>query len=164
MPYTTDEDRVRHEAELRREEIIWQSHHIHMLASDRAAVDLGVSALKTAVLINAGAIVALLAFVAQVWKTDHEIAKQVLLASSYYFYGLASAATAFIIAYFYQSFVTASFWPALDKMPLSEDKVPHFISVGINDTKKIMIGLSIASLVCFIIASMKILNIFTGSV
>jgi probable HAF family extracellular repeat protein len=38
---------------------------------DRAAVDIGITALKTAVLINAGALVALLAFVGQLWGSKN---------------------------------------------------------------------------------------------
>ena len=59
-----------HESYLRRQEIIWQTYFDARNQTDRGAVDIGIAALKTVVLINAGALVALIAFVAQIWQAD----------------------------------------------------------------------------------------------
>lgn len=52
MPYQTDEERVRHETELPRQEVVWEAYHGQMVHSDRGAIDLGISALKCAGRIN----------------------------------------------------------------------------------------------------------------
>ena len=56
---------ARYEAVVRRQEIDWRASVDLFAYSDRAAVDIGIGALKTAILINAGAVVALLAFAGQ---------------------------------------------------------------------------------------------------
>jgi hypothetical protein len=105
------------QARLRREEMHWNSHtHREEIRwevqlenfrrSDRAAVDIGIVALKTAILINAGSIAAILALAGQLWKDEKVVARSVFSNSHAFVWGLMLAAAAVGIAYFYQSFVT----------------------------------------------------------
>ncbi|MGB8275295.1 MAG: hypothetical protein WCF16_08530, partial [Alphaproteobacteria bacterium] len=90
---------------LRWEEMTWRANFDRYIHSDRAAVDIGLVALRTAILINAGAVVALLAFVAQIWQRNgtQQILSQVLSGMRPFLYGLVSAGLAGGIAYIYQS-------------------------------------------------------------
>ena len=78
--------------------VLWQKRYEQILHSQRAAVDIGVFALKVVMTINAGALIALLT------------AKGVLEGAPGavpFFVGLMSAALAALLSYIYQSFVTA---------------------------------------------------------
>ena len=97
-----------YKAQLRRQEQNWHVRFEHVLHSDRAAVDIGMMAVRTAILMNAGAIVALLAFVGQLWAVDSERMAKVLDATPPFVWGLVSAAGAVAVAYMYQSLVTAA--------------------------------------------------------
>lgn len=159
MPYTSEEDRVMHEAKLRRSEVIWTAYYGNMLHSDRAALDIGISALKTAILINAGALVALIAFITQVWLSEQKqtVVTTVIGACEFFVYGLVSASAVFLIAYLYQSAVTASFLPALEELPLSKKEPSKKLEWFIKLTRMFMILLGIGSLVCFVIGVREVL-------
>ncbi len=102
-----DKELENYRALLRRQEQNWQARFESVLHSDRAAVDIGLLAVRTAILMNAGAIVALLAFVGQLWDVDRKGMAGVLSGASPFVWGLVSAASAAAVAYIYQSFVTA---------------------------------------------------------
>jgi hypothetical protein len=96
-----------YKAVVRRQELDRQTRHQNVLHSDRAAVDLGLTALQTAILINGGAVVAILAFVGQLWGRDTKILNAVLHSAAWFVYGIISAVAAAFVAYLYASFVTA---------------------------------------------------------
>lgn len=104
-----------YKALLRRQELTWQAQFERVLHSDRAAVDIGLVALRTAILVNAGAVVALLAFVGQLWRSGGDTLAAVLRGTGPFVYGLVAAGLAAGIAYFYQSFITV-----LQKRALAE--------------------------------------------
>lgn len=87
-----------------------------VLHSDRAAVDIGLVALRTAVLVNAGAVVALLAFVGQLWDQHERTLSMVLGGIRPFVYGLICAGVASVVAYFYQSMVTEAEQRTLTKL------------------------------------------------
>lgn len=82
-----------------------QQHHEHNLEMLRATITTGQSALKSALLINGGAAVALLAFIGSVWSSPNtekalpEISAALLL----YVFGVLSAAVAAGATYFSQA-------------------------------------------------------------
>lgn len=98
---------AQYESQLRREEMSWQAQADRVIQSDRAAVDIGLVALKTAILVNAGALVALLALVGQLWD-HHSVVSAVVAYCRSFVRGLAYAVVASAVAYIYQSTVTYS--------------------------------------------------------
>jgi hypothetical protein len=83
--------------------------------SDRAAVDIGLSTLRSAILVNAGSLVALLALSGQVWKESHDAAVKLLSSSRIFVWGLLLAVCGSVVAYFYQSLVTRLEYKRLDQ-------------------------------------------------
>lgn len=81
--------------------VVWQKLYEQILHSDRAAVDIGMFALKVVTTINAGALIALLAAVSSLEGAP---------GAEQFFVGLVLAVAAVILAYFYQSLVTAVHW------------------------------------------------------
>lgn len=99
-----------YKAALRREEVAWRSKFDHMLLSDRASVDIGLVALRTVIIANAGAIVALLAFLGPVWGRSqfNRAAVSIVTAPLVPFIvGLVLAMVCCLLAYLYQSAMTA---------------------------------------------------------
>jgi hypothetical protein len=70
-----------HDITARRQEQQWLSQIEMVRHSDRAAVDIGITTLKTAILINSGAIALLVALAGNLWKEDKRMALNVLEAS-----------------------------------------------------------------------------------
>ena len=95
-----------YKAKLRRQEQNWQARHDVMLHSGRAAVEIGLVALKTAILVNAGSVVALLAFVGQLWKEDNATMTIVLRGAHPFIWGLILGGVGAGLAYIYQSIGT----------------------------------------------------------
>ena len=73
-----------------------QQHHEHNLEILRATITTGQSALKSALLINGGAAVALLAFLGSAWSSNKtvEAPSEITLALLLYVFGVLSAAVA----------------------------------------------------------------------
>ncbi|MHB1092334.1 hypothetical protein [Thiobacillus sp.] len=73
-----------------------QQNHEHNLEMLRATITTGQSALKSALLINGGAAVALLAFLGSVWSSDKigEVPSEINPALLLYVFGVLSAAVA----------------------------------------------------------------------
>ncbi len=107
MPDDNGNELERYKAILRRQEQNWRARFDRALHSDLAAVDIGLVALKTAILVNAGAVIALLAFVGQIWDEGGDTMAALLRATKPFVYGLVAAGVAAGVAYFYQSFFTA---------------------------------------------------------
>ncbi len=114
-----DKDLENYKAALRRQEMHWRAQYDFILSSDRAAVDIGLTALRISLLVNAGAVVALLAFVGQLWDKEPERMADVLNASVPFVWGLTSAAVAAGVAYFCQSGITAESHHELKKISLA---------------------------------------------
>ncbi len=96
----------RYKAKLRRQEQNWQARHNTMLHNDRAAIEIGLVALKTAILVNAGSVVALLAFVGQLWTSDKATMAIVLQSTKWFVWGLIAGGVGAGVAYIYSSGVT----------------------------------------------------------
>lgn len=150
------------ESTLRREELHWNSLATDVRNSDRVAADIGIDALKTAVLINAGAIVALLSFAGQLWNKDagRVLAWDMLNAGKPFALGLVCGSSAFAVAYFYQSFVTALYQHALAKVSIGGDglKPPVKLTRCAGVAAIIMIGLAFGSVGCFIRGSWAVVD------
>ncbi len=89
-----------------REDLAWRARYDLMIHSDRAAVDIGLVVLKTAILMNAGTVVVLLAFVGQLWSRDDALMIGILGEMTPFLVGLIAAGLCAVFAYFYQSVVT----------------------------------------------------------
>ncbi len=96
----------RYKATLRRQEQDWQARQDTMLHSDQSAVEIGLVALKTAILINAGSVVALLAFVGQLWSSDKATMAIVLQSTKWFVWGLIAGGVGAGVAYIYSNGVT----------------------------------------------------------
>ncbi len=150
------------ESTLRRQEMHWSSLASDIRLSNGVAADIGIDALKTAILINAGAIVALLAFAGQLWNKDEgrNVAWQVLSSGKPFVLGLVCAAVAFAVAYFYQSFVTVVFQHALAKVSDGGDKLKpnSSFTCAAKITAVLMIGLAFGAVGCFIDGSFAVVD------
>ena len=81
----------------------------HILLSDRAAVDIGIFVLKVVTIVNAGALIALLATVGN-FKDDKLVVASIADSAYPFYFGLLSAILAAGLAYIYQSLVTVHEW------------------------------------------------------
>lgn len=87
----------------------WQKMQEHALHSDRLAGEIGVFVLKIILVINGGALIAVMAAYAQL-GTSKEIATGLADGGRLFLWGILVAALASAASYFYQSFVTAKLW------------------------------------------------------
>ncbi|MDK9721917.1 MAG: hypothetical protein OEL53_12115 [Rhodospirillales bacterium] len=100
-----------YEIELKRYELKqnrWQAQLAYVLNSDTAAVSIGLAALKTFIILNAGAIISIMAFVGQVWGGEgaNLLINKIVASLPYFLMGAVSGAGSNGFAYFYQSIVT----------------------------------------------------------
>lgn len=104
-----------------------QQHHEHNLEMLRATIATGQSALKSALLINGGAAVALLAFIGSVWASDNaaKTLPEISLALLWYVSGVLSAATAAGFTYLSQ----AGFGHEFGKISRSVGHVGRWLAV-----------------------------------
>ena len=86
--------------------LLWQKHYEHYLHSDRAAVDIGIFVLKVVMVVNAGALIALLATFGQ-FKDVQEVAGSIAASAYPFFFGLVAAILGAMLSYIYQSLNTA---------------------------------------------------------
>lgn len=89
--------------------------------------------------------------------------KPMLCASELFIYGLISGGTAFVVAYFYQSAITASFLPALSEIPLSKKPISKWLTASIWITKILMLGFGILALYLFAQGATTTLHAFQSS-
>jgi hypothetical protein len=130
--------------------------------SDRAAVDIGITLLKSALLVNAGSLVALLALSGQLWKEAHETAAKVLTNSHAFMWGLGLAVAGSVVAYVYQSLVTR----------LELDNLTKLMGRGNGPWKRLrlttkifaimMVSLVLASYVMFLFGTFRIGSALNG--
>lgn len=153
---------AQYEAMLRRQEQQWRAQTEDIQRSDRAAVDLGIATLKTGVLINAGALVAMLAFTGQHWTEQPALTAEILRRSESFVWGLISVALGGGVSYFYQSIVTT--WHQHKLNEASSGKKPKYrthVRVAAITLAALMIGLVIGGYVEFVhgvIAVMRALH------
>jgi hypothetical protein len=148
------------EAVLRRQELHWQGHLDGIRHSDRAAVDLGIATVKTAVLINAGALVAILALVGQLWHEQPKLIEPVLSISRNFVWGLISAALGFAAAYFYQSLVTLTQLQLLTKLSTGvEPRRYRFANRCLRASQGVMLLLVFGAFVWFIVGVTRIVTV-----
>ncbi len=160
MASEDDKDLENYKAELRRQEMHWRAQFEVTRQSDNAAVDIGLTALRTALLVNAGAVVALLAFVGQLWGKEGQRLAGVLDAILPFVGGLSAAALAAGVAYFYQSFVTAGAQRAQEEISRgAKDLRPQvWIPRLTNWTRIGMVGLVLLSYVFFLWGTFGAIN------
>jgi hypothetical protein len=164
-----EEKTTAYEATLRRQEMHWQSSVDFVRHNDRAAIDIGIAALKTAALINAGASVALLAFVGQLWNkgAGHVIVSHILHSGVPFVWGLLSASGSFAVAYFYQSALTALAHHEVKTISAQNDQ-PVSPRCGMKRfaqiTGVIMIGLAFAALGNFVWGAFSVMRVFENSI
>ena len=165
MATDDDKDLENYKAGLRRQEIHWRAQLDTALQSDRAAIDIGLTTLRIALLINAGAVVALLAFVAQLWDEEAKRMTDVLAASKFFVWGLLCAAVAAGVAYFYQSAITARAYDTLEEISRSAEgfKPRVWVSKLANWTRVAMVTLTFLSYVVFLAGAERVIDvIFPG--
>ncbi len=143
----------------------WEERTSAFIHADRAAVDLGMMSLKTGLVVNSGALVALLAFLGSSANLNcAEIAPLIggLVASAYYFgFGASAAAIDTAIAYIYQSGVAGSTWVNYKrrnhlKIELRErtSEIISYVSVWP------MVLLAVASLTLFVFGIFEVLEAY----
>lgn len=112
---------------------------------------------------NAGAIVALLAFVGQLWTQADETLSTVLRSIIPFVAGLVFAGLATAIAYFYQSFVTAKRGRELENLSADNDKVapPERWLQLTRPTALAMVGFVFLSHLLFIIGAVLAVQALT---
>ncbi len=149
---TNDGNIETYKVEMRRQEMRWRAGFEIIQHSDRAAVDIGLTALKTALLINGGAVVALLAFAGQLWNQEGERMASMLDASVFFLWGLIAAAFAAGVAYLYQSLHSRLAIRNLDEISAGAENLrPEVWTPKLRWTAAlIMVGLVAASYVLFL--------------
>jgi hypothetical protein len=155
-PGDSDTELEHYRAMTRWQELSWQTRNQKVLHSDRAAVDLGLTTLQTAILINGGAVLAILAFVGQLWGKESEILTVVLHDAAWFMYGVLSAGAAAFVAYFYQSFLTAEHQYWLYKSGDDDISRPVWFLLRII-AAVIMIGLVLVSYAFFALGAFKVM-------
>ncbi|MEP4378358.1 MAG: hypothetical protein ABJ215_03360 [Alphaproteobacteria bacterium] len=93
---------------------VWQVLTNRINTSNQAAVDIGLVSIRSAILINGGAIVALLAFVGQLWTNQQSEIPGVLPVTAWFVFGLISGCVAAGFAYFFQTLTTQVYQHAFD--------------------------------------------------
>ncbi len=163
MASENDKDLETYKASLRRQEMHWRAQFESVQQNDRAAIDIGLTALKTALLINAGAVVALLAFAAQRWDNEAKKMIKVLDGSELFVWGLFCAAVAVGVAYFYQSAVTARADDALTEISRTAgDFRPRvWVSKLANCTRAAMVSLTVLSYAFFLAGVQRAIDVIS---
>ncbi len=156
MPDDDGKELEHYKATVRGQEQNWRARFDMVLHSDRAAVDIGLVALKTAILVNAGAVIALLAFVGQLWGRGGDTMAALLRGTKPFVYGLVAAG----VAYIYQSIVTALQQRALAEVSEGADDLKPQVWVPRLSkwTAVAMVGLVVVSYVLFIWGALDIVD------
>ncbi len=164
MATEDDKNLENYKAVLRRQEIHWRAQYDFILNSDRAAVDIGLTALRIALLVNAGAVVVLLAFVGQLWDKEPQQMADVLNSSQPFVWGLTSAALAAGVAYFYQSFVTVKAYHALKQISLKPKDIETQVWIPrlMNVTRVSMVALVVLAYGFFLWGTLGVIDTMTS--
>jgi hypothetical protein len=119
----------------------------HALETFRSLITIALEALKILVLLNGGAVVALLAYLGQIHDRQ-DLAAAAGRPIGWFIVGLICAAAAFVGSYLTQ---LALYGESVHKMP-QRHQIVLWISIAV----------SVASLVCFSLGAFSALNAFTG--
>lgn len=147
-----------YEASLRREEMLWQHYANEFARSDGHAVQTGIVALRTAILLNSGAIIALMALAGRIIDFGNNVAISIFNRVDLYLVGLVCAMFAAGTAYLYQSFVTAenfNKWQRSDVTTNDSAKAKSY-QRPINGVALFMVMLVLASYALFVVASFRV--------
>lgn len=151
--------KVQYEATIRRQEQSWQMRFQRVLHSDRAAVDIGIGALKTVILINAGGLVAMMPFVSQKLGRG-ENAHSLISAGEWFVGGLILGAFAFLVAYIYQSIVTAIEQHWLAQLAKGDKDSPTKLATrSLRTTGITMLGFTFLSLLAFAWGALSVIPV-----
>ena len=147
-------------ATLRRKEQDLRMNFDMQLHCDKGAVDIGIVTLRTALLINGASVVALLAFVGQLWsKVGRDAAlSSVLHSMSAFVYGVIFAAAGAGVAYFYQSYITAQQFHNVMSLSAKAGTIerPKWLNPAIQICRWGMIILVVMSFIAFIVGTARI--------
>ena len=144
--------RMKHDGELLR----WQKMHDTALHSDTIAAEIGVFVLKMFLVINGGALIAVMGLF-QSLAASRAIAGALTTAGEYYLIGLILTMIAAALSYFYQSFITAGDW---NDFSLAFNGEPHLAwsATAARWTIAIVIALLCISFGYFIAAGLRVLE------
>lgn len=162
MPSQEFIEEENYKAQLRRHEAFDRANFDHMLMYDRASVDVGLVALRTAIGSNAGVIAAIVAFVAPAWArgdvSSAMIAKLALVISPFVI-RLILAMVSCLFAYLYQGVLTAqkaAFRNFKAKQPY--DEAPKEYQCWVQGFGWPMLAAGVGSLVMFICGVIRLAN------
>jgi len=144
-------------------ELGWKAQHGVAVHCDRLAGEIGIAALKATILTNAGALVALLALIGQLWGRANDVIYSVLNAAEFFAYGLACGTVDFLVAYIYQSILTKVEWIKLERMSGKAIESCGF-ECALRISAFIMLFLGGISMCCFVKGIFEILRIFKHGV
>ncbi|HCX66478.1 hypothetical protein [Parvibaculum sp.] len=143
----------------------WEERTSVFIHADRASVDLGMMSLKTGLVVNSGALVALLAFLGSSANLNcAEMAPLIggLVTSAYYFgIGASAAAIDTAIAYIYQSGIAGSTWANYKRRNQLEVRPAERASEIISSVAVWpMVLLAVASLTLFVFGIFEVLGAY----
>jgi len=130
------------------------------LQSDQIAAGIGVDALKTLILMNAGAVIAVIAFAGQVWGKEGgtKIIQQMIGAGAPFVWGVISGVIAFPAAYFYQSSVTYLTQHMLWRHPVPRPRWAVWLQ---HVCRVLMVIFGLVSVVAFVCGAVKVRAVFS---
>lgn len=140
---------AQYEATLRRQEQEHRMRFDRALCSDRAAVDIGIGVVRTAILINSGGLIAMVSFVGQRLGKSEPV-HSLVSASEWFVGGLVLSVIAFAVAYIYQSIVTVMEQHWLSQLSIGSDAPPSRLARWSNAiTGCFMVGCTLLSVAAF---------------
>jgi hypothetical protein len=138
-----------------------------VLAAERESADVGIVALRTAILVNAGAVVALLAFIGQLWSSRNAVLAAVLGYVHWFFWGLVAAVAASVVAYCFVEMKSAredrryfAMLKGEDALPLGDPDSP----ARLGEWLAVLVGaLVLGAYASFAIGAWRVLAALAGS-
>lgn len=116
-----DETKAKWEGTLLR----WGKIYDRITMLERGAIDIGLFALKAILLLNGGAILAMMTFLPNLTGRGEDVLRlAAITAMKWFFGGLLCAGVAVAVAYFYQNFVVGKGWNQLSEA--SGEKAPPY--------------------------------------
>ncbi len=141
----------------------WEAQQRFVLHSDQLAAGIGVDALKTVIFVNAGAIVAVIAFAGQMWGKPggNIVVHGIIGASTPFLLGVIAGVLAFVLAYLYQSALTFLAVRALDWN--HQVQGPRWAKIAQICLHISMVALTFVSLSAFVWGAIRVQNAFLGA-
>ena len=141
----------------------WQKRYETVMHYDRITADLGIFVLKTTIVINGAALVALLAAYPGI-RGDEAFAAAIPAGGYWFLWGLLLAVLAAFIAYFSQGFMAAMHGYRMQKEYGNEKPPNSWAEHVATPTVWVAILLVGASYVMFALGGHKLLGAFSGTV